>query len=169
MKQIIILSLVLLFISGCTSNNFYDMHHPEITSEESFLAEMIPHHKEAIKTSKYMLRHSNNLDIKDLAGRIIVAQEEEIVLMENLLNNIKTGYRATYVDMMRPLNKYEGVELDIVFLEDMIHHHEMAIIMALQVQRYDLSKEVEELVLDIINVQTDEVKEMILILHRINS
>lgn len=171
MKYIILLLLVL---TSCTyssqiSNKLHEnMHHPEITSEETFLAEMIPHHKEAIETSKYMLENSNNLEIKNLAERIIIAQEDEIVLMRNLLENVDTGYKATYINMMRPLNNYEGLELDRVFLEDMIHHHEMAIIMALQAQRHKLSEEAEKLVFDIINLQTEEVKEMIAILYTLN-
>ena len=58
------------------------MNAMKVTSEEQFLRDMIPHHQEAIDTSKEIVARGVNEDEKKLAQNIIDAQTKEITMME---------------------------------------------------------------------------------------
>ncbi|MEM4756325.1 MAG: DUF305 domain-containing protein [Candidatus Woesearchaeota archaeon] len=110
-------------------------HHPTILSEEMFLVEMIPHHQEAIDTSRVMLTASNP-QLRALAQQIITAQEAEIEQMETWLKTWypSSSYQSKYVPMMPDLSKLSGVKQEVAYLTGMIEHHRAAVEMAKQVQ-----------------------------------
>jgi uncharacterized protein (DUF305 family) len=135
-----------------------------VSSEKEFLTEMIPHHEEAVVTAKEVLaRGATTPEIKTLVEGIITAQEKEIA-------DMKTWYTAwygtpytpsgKYEPMMRDLSKLSGVELDKVFLEDMVMHHMGAIMMAHSVQGAIEHKEMETLTKNIIETQSKEIVTM---------
>jgi uncharacterized protein (DUF305 family) len=136
--------------------------HAQIYSEEMFLIEMIPHHQEAIDTAKVML-NSNNEFVKTLSQDIIVAQSTEIEMMNSWITAWypNTKYVATYENMMRPLNDQASIQRDKQFLEDMIAHHEAAVMMADQVlQLFSIKTETRKLAEDIITSQSIEIDAM---------
>ncbi len=61
------------------------MHHADVTSEEQFIRDMIPHHQEAVDTSKEIIARSTNDDLKKLAEDIVDAQTKEIAMMKEWL------------------------------------------------------------------------------------
>jgi uncharacterized protein (DUF305 family) len=104
----------------------------EVSSEFDFLVEMIPHHLEAIETAELLLEHSDRPEMHDFAREIIVTQSAEVEQMAAWLAERypDRDTTSTYEPMMRDLTDLRGEELDQAFLEDMIPHHMMAVMMS---------------------------------------
>lgn len=140
--------------------------HGEMTvkSEREFIEHMIPHHEEAITTANEVLaRGGSTPEMKTLAEAIIAAQTKEVADMKGWYQAwYDTEYKATntYKPMMRPLSSLSGAELDKVFLEDMVHHHMGAIMMANSVAAHIEHEEMRDLVANIIRTQSDEIETM---------
>lgn len=135
-----------------------------VESEQEFIEGMIPHHQEAIDTAKEVLaRGGTTAEIRALAENIITAQEKEI-------SDMKQWYQAwygkeyqdtgTYEPMMRTLLTLNKEVLDKTFLEDMIHHHMGAIMMARSVEPHIEHPEMTNLTKAIIDSQTAEIELM---------
>ena len=71
-------------------NMMADMAAIEITGNNDidFLKGMIPHHQAAIDVSKKILEYTKDDKIKEIANRIIKAQEKEIEDMNNMINSM---------------------------------------------------------------------------------
>lgn len=104
----------------------------QMTSEFDYLSQMIPHHQEAIGTTKMVLEQSDRSEMKEFAQAIIEIQSAEIEQMQTWLDEWypEQSSALTYMAMMRDLSQLQGDELDQVFLEDMISHHHTAIMMS---------------------------------------
>ncbi len=145
------------------AHDIHDMHHQQhlhvVTSEEEFIREMIPHHQEAIDTSRIILASTQNDALWRLAAEIISAQEEEIQVMTGWLNEWYDGLEETnYQEMMPNLELLEGVERDNAYLHGMIIHHEMAVLMAESLfELPDVREEVRAFAEEIIRVQEAEI------------
>jgi uncharacterized protein (DUF305 family) len=59
--------------------------------DETFLAEMIPHHAGAINMARAELAHGGDAKLKSLAQRIVVEQTPEMVEMAKLRNTVAAG------------------------------------------------------------------------------
>jgi len=134
-------------------------HSVMISWEESFLKLMIPHHGEAIDTSKIVLSKTENLEIKNLLSNIITAQENEVVIMDNLVNEFyKNEIFFEYDNMMdENLEKYDVKKSEKIYLEWMIVHHEWAIQMAEKMLEYEMKPETKTIVDNIISSQQSEI------------
>lgn len=169
--------MLVLFVGGVawfstthTDHTGHDSHEGhghavhEITSEKDFIEHMIPHHQEAVDTSRVIVERGGTIrPIKDLAQNIITAQEKEISDMQQwYLDWYSQPYQDTgvYELMMRDLASLEGKELDRIYLEDMIHHHEMAVEQAEAVLEISPRSEVRQLAEAIILTQTEEIVEI---------
>lgn len=101
--------------------------------EASYLAEMIPHHEEAVAAATQLAR-SPRPEMRALGQRIVDTQRAEIRQMTGWL---ATWYpqqpRPEYRPMMRDLSAVSGDDLDRTFLEDMIPHHMSAVMMSQRV------------------------------------
>jgi uncharacterized protein (DUF305 family) len=135
-----------------------------VKSEREFIEHMIPHHEEAIVTAREVLaRGGSTPEMRTLAENIISAQEREIAAMKAWH---EAWYGTPYVDlgtykpMMRDLSLLSGAELDKVFLEDMIHHHMGAIMMARSVAPFIEREETRTLTETIIKTQSAEIETM---------
>lgn len=104
----------------------------QMNSEFDYLSQMIPHHQEAIDTARIVLEQSNRPEMKEFAQDIIDVQSAEIEQMQAWLSEWYSGQESTYdyTTMMRDLNEVEADQLDQAFLEDMIMHHHMAVMMS---------------------------------------
>lgn len=104
-----------------------------VTSEFDYLVKMIPHHEEAIAAAGELAR-SSRPEMRQFGLDIIATQSAEVAQMKTWLASWYTG-RDTSVDyrpMMRDLTGLTGDALDRAFLEDMIPHHMMAVMMSQQ-------------------------------------
>ncbi len=159
MKNIFLIITVVFVLTACTSHETMD--HPQVTSEEIFIAEMIPHHQEAVDSSLLMLE-SQNTQVKSLAESIVTAQEQEVSMMQEWMRQwyADSSYVSMYQNMMPDLTSLEGDDKDEAYLKGMIDHHEGAIMMAKQAQELELRSEVFELTENIISTQEDEITQI---------
>lgn len=173
-----IIALIVMSVAlvGCTSNSnndsplntqvMNDMMEQgntgsmmkNIESEREFVVEMIPHHQEAVDTSKIIVANTNNEELRQLAQDIISAQEKEIKMMSEWVETDYEGkFDAEYQDMMPDLESLSGTEQDDAYLMGMIMHHKMAVIMAENVLRLLPSSKVADFAESVIEVQTEEI------------
>jgi uncharacterized protein (DUF305 family) len=145
-----------------------DMHamHGDmmVANEKDFLTGMIPHHEEAVATAQEVLaRGATTPEIKALAENIVSSQTREIALMKQWYEEwYGTPYVPTgdYKPMMRDLSQLSGAALDRVFLEDMIHHHMGALMMAKSVDAVIEHEDLHTLVHEIEEAQAKEIAMM---------
>lgn len=135
-----------------------------VSNDEEFLRGMIPHHEEAVLTAKIVLEKGGTFpEIKTLAENIIVAQEKEITQMKDWYRDL-TGREyspsGNYRPMMRDLSDLSLSVLDKTFLEDMIMHHNGAIMMAEQALMFSQDYRIINLSQEIINSQSKEISQM---------
>lgn len=103
-----------------------------LQSEFDYLTEMIPHHEEAIATAVVLRQGTQRPEMRSFASSIIETQTAEVEQMKRFLAERYPG-RDTYADyapMMRDLTGLRTDALDRAFLEDMIPHHMMAVMMS---------------------------------------
>lgn len=116
-----------------------------------FMSGMIPHHAQAVLIASWAPTHGASTNVRLLAERIVVAQRDEIALMQTWLRDRNLPVpdsNATHLrmtmngmehDMLMPgmltpeelaeLDKARGIEFDRLFLTAMIKHHGGAISM----------------------------------------
>ena len=116
-----------------------------------FMSGMIPHHAQAVLISSWAPTHGASAALQRFAERIVVAQRDEIALMQTWLRDrglpvpdsnathLKMDMGGMKHDMLMPgmlnaeelaaLDKARGVEFDRLFLQAMIKHHGGAISM----------------------------------------
>lgn len=126
------------------------LRHTE--ADVHFMTGMIPHHAQAVRMARLAETRSSRTDIRVLAERIIVAQRDEIAMMQMWLHDrglpapeaeathLRMVHDGVAHDMLMPgmlseeelqrLERASGVEFDRLFLTYMIRHHEGALIMA---------------------------------------
>ncbi|WP_171074070.1 DUF305 domain-containing protein [Nonomuraea basaltis] len=109
----------------------------QITSEYDYLSQMVPHHEEAI-TAARQLQRSERSDMRRLGQSIVTTQTAEVGKMRDWLEQ---WYRQSPTPSpsettMPDLSRLSGDQLDKTFLQHMIPHHMMAIMMSQQVLRH---------------------------------
>lgn len=77
-----------------------------------------------------------------------------------MMGNSGSDMNTMMMDMTARMKGKTGDELDKVFLEDMIVHHEGAVDMAKELQRGTKRPELQKMAEDIIDVQTGEINMM---------
>ncbi len=139
-------------------------------NEYMFAEMMIPHHQQAVDMSDLALKKSTNPKILDIAQRIKSAQSSEIIQMQSWLggkeaNSMMTDHSGHSMGGMlteEEFSKLEssfGVTFDSLFLEGMIAHHEGALDMARMIKD-TTTQEVNSFGLNVVEVQSEEIREM---------
>jgi len=135
-----------------------------VADEFGYLAQMIPHHEEAIAAAKQLLARTDRAEMKTFAQSIISTQSAEVKQLKAYLSQWYAGMDTTvsYTPMMRDLGGLSGDALDRAFLEDMIPHHHMAVMMSQQLLTRDLAThpDVSALATSIRDGQTTEIHTM---------
>ena len=135
-----------------------------VDSEYEFLVEMIPHHQEAVDSARETAARTPRPELRAFTQEIIQAQSAEIVAMRSWLADWYPGKsdKAAYQPMMRPTAGLSPDRADQAFLEDMIMHHRMAVMMADRIAKGSLTERPELLKLadDIIRTQNTEIERM---------
>lgn len=154
-----------------TMNSSIDRH---------FIEQMIPHHEDAITMAKLAQTRATKPEIKELANNIISSQGKEI-------QEMKDWYRKWFGqevpedddvmdvhDMMGGSGMHMGMmgndadekdlenaaNFDKAFMQEMIPHHQMAVMMAQMLKRSTNRPEMKKLSENIISAQTKEIDEM---------
>jgi len=145
--------------------------------DRHFIEEMIPHHEGAIAMAELALEEATSLEIKSLAQGIIEAQKSENEQM-------RTWYKSWFGGVPSNISNMGGMmghgnigmqiigvggdldalksakDFDLEFIEQMIPHHEMAIMMARMLAASTNRPEMKTLADNIINSQSREIEMM---------
>lgn len=145
-----------------------------------FIEQMIPHHEDAITMANLALTKASHPEIKQLSEAIIDSQSKEIDQMKAWYQDwyeraVPTGTpvmgqhsmmggRGMHMGMMgneTDITRLEqAADFDKAFIEEMIPHHQMAVMMANMLKRGTQRPEMEQLADDIITAQTKEIEQM---------
>lgn len=135
-----------------------------VSSEFQYLVDMIPHHQEAIDNARLLVDYSDRSEMREFGAAIIKTQTAEVEQMEAWLNERYPGRDTSsdYQPMMGDLTELRGDELDQRFLETMIPHHMMAVMMSQQLVRAGLAEhdDVVPFAANIRDVQRQEIHQM---------
>ena len=150
------------------------------TMDAHFIEQMIPHHEDAITMAELAKDLAKRQEVKTLAQNIIDSQSKEIGQMKSWYKdwygrNLPTGSNVMQqhgmitgssmhmgmmgneTDMTR---LQEADDFDRVFIEDMIPHHQMAVMMASMLKNGTNREEMRKLADDIVSAQTKEIDSM---------
>lgn len=146
-----------------------------------FIEQMIPHHEDAITMAKLAQTKAQKPEVKQLAENIISSQGKEIDQMKTWYkdwfgkdvpsnnqvmnqhgmmgasNTIHMGMMGNDSDMT---NLEKATDFDKAFIEEMIPHHQMAVMMANMLLSGTNRPEMKQLAKNIIAAQTKEINEM---------
>lgn len=145
-----------------------------------FIEQMIPHHEDAITMSKIAQTKATKPEIKQLAQDIIESQQKEIDQMKAwykdwygkeapsggsaMMGHNMMGGSSMHMGMMGDQTDIERLEnaadFDREFVEEMIPHHQMAVMMAQMLKSGTNREEMKKLADDIISAQNKEIEMM---------
>jgi uncharacterized protein (DUF305 family) len=134
-----------------------------VQSEQDFILGMVPHHQEAIDSSKELLKVASDTDVRKLAENIITSQNSEVQEMKSWYQE---WYGEAFADngkyrpMMRSLDGLSTKESEARFIADMIGHHEHAVMMAKELAAFAKRPELIQLSADIIRAQESEITQL---------
>jgi uncharacterized protein (DUF305 family) len=142
-----------------------------------FMQGMIVHHAQAVEMTALVDARSGRADVRLLASRIAMAQEDEMALMRRWLENRHEtapepgahggdhGHHGPGHDLMpgmldagemARLREAAGEEFDRLFLEAMIRHHEGALIMVAELLATDGAAQEPEIFQFASHVESDQ-------------
>jgi uncharacterized protein (DUF305 family) len=149
------------------------------TIDEHFIEQMIPHHEDAISMATIALQKANHQEIITLSQNIKKSQGTEIAKMQNWYQswygkavpqdeNERSGGGGMMGRMQGGMMGNDSDERDLenaanfdkAFIEQMIPHHQMAVMMANMLLRSTTRPEMKQLASDIITAQTAEINQM---------
>lgn len=139
-----------------------------------FVVQMIPHHEDAIAMAELALTRAEHPEIKQLAEDVIRTQSAEIDQMREWYldwygESVPEGGSGSFGMMgggmmggaFGDLESLKDAEqFDKAFIEQMVPHHEMGIMMARMAGNATSRPEIEQLTDSIITSQSDEVARM---------
>lgn len=148
----------------------------------NLIAQMIPHHRAAIRMATNILRFTENSSLRRIAQRIIDQQTQGIGQMEEALSactqltnsqmdlrlyqrRMDLIYREMYAQMG---SAPENNRLGSVFMREMIPHHQGAIRMAENALKYDVCTELVPILRSIVTQQRQGVTQMRTLLQRMD-
>lgn len=139
--------------------------------DRHFIEQMISHHDGAIAMAKIALERSKRTEILSLAKGIIEAQERENRDMRSWyqswfgsapsLRNTSMMHMGSMEGDTEVLKSVSASNFDREFMEQMIPHHEMAIMMAQMLQSGTERNEMKKLADNIITSQSQEIEMML--------
>lgn len=119
---------------GTSMTGTYGHDWRSATSESAWLREMVAHHREAISAAGELAR-SDRPVMRAFGRRIVADQTAQVQEMESWLAAWypdEADDDPSYEPMMRDLSGLSGDRLDRAFLQDMVGHHMVAVMMAQQ-------------------------------------
>lgn len=160
---------------------------PEHIDEDVMFARMtVPHHEQAVEMSEVLLTKDGlDQEVRDRAERLADTQEPEIAPLRAVLGawgssaeketsgdmdhgSMGSGGMMTEADTDQ-LRAAEGNDAAVLFLEQMIAHHEGAVDMAREQVENGSSPQALELARDVVEDQEAEIDEMETLLERLRT
>ena len=137
--------------------------------EQSFLQQMIQHHRSAVDMAKMVSDHTKRPELQQLADKIMTSQQQEIDKMTGWLKDwfqaspkpVANEAADKEMKMHMPmLSGKHDADFDKAFLQMMPQHHHMAVEMAEQAEKKATHPELKELAAKIAKDQKEEIKQM---------
>lgn len=148
--------------------------------DRHFIEQMVPHHEDAVTMANLALQKAKKQEVKTMAKNIISSQTNEIKEMKDwyrkwygaelptgsdvmsghgMMNDsgMHMGMMGSEADNSRLAN---AADFDKAFIEEMIPHHQMAVMMASMLKNGSKRPELTKLADDIISAQSDEISQM---------
>lgn len=146
----------------------------------NFIVQMVPHHRAAIEMSRNVLTYTTNVELQEIARRIISEQTKSIENMEQILCCCGTlentqpdlcAYQSETEQIMQTMfcemrHACSTNRIDANFLREMIPHHMGAIRMSRTALRYPICPELRPILQSIITSQENGVRQMSQLLRR---
>lgn len=139
-------------------------------SDERFIDMMVPHHMMAIEQAKVAQQNAEHPEIKQLAGEIISAQEQEIKELKSIKQQ-KFGASDTptmmnpqemdNIGMTMPKELANKQPFDKAFIDSMTPHHASAIDMASVALKRSDDPDIQRIARGIVDGQAKEIGQMI--------
>jgi uncharacterized protein (DUF305 family) len=131
-------------------------------AEIRFMKDMIDHHHMAVMMGDMAVEKAVHTELAELGADIVETQTTEIEQMRSWLRD---WYGIEYEPQMsrhdeREMSELEGEEFEIEFLQGMIRHHAMAVMMSRSILRHAGHDELKDLARQIIETQTAEIQQM---------
>lgn len=138
---------------------------PSWNMDAMFIEQMIPHHEDAIAMAELALTRADHAEVKQLAEDVIRTQSAEIEQMRGWYRDWygrevperSPGMMGGEVDLERLKN---AEPFDKAFIEAMVPHHEMALMMAQMAGSGTDHSELRDLTQSIIETQSEEIDRM---------
>ncbi len=145
--------------------------------DKHFIEQMIPHHEGAVAMAKMALEKSNRLEIKTLATAIIDSQTKEITDMQGwykewfgkdvpkgstgMMGGGMMSGSGMHMGGQEDMEALENAtDFDRAFLEAMIPHHQMALMMVRMLEAGTNRPEMIQLAKNITVSQSKEIQDM---------
>ena len=137
--------------------------------EQSFLQQMIQHHRSGIEMAKMVRDHTKRAELQQFADKMITSQQQEIEKMTGWLKDwFQTSPKSVANESadkeMKPhmsmLSGKHDADFDKAFVQMMPEHHHMAVEMAEQVEKKGTHSELKELAAKMAKDQSEEIKQM---------
>lgn len=159
-------------------NNTQNSTQDSQKSDSHFIEQMIPHHEDAIAMAEIALVKAQRPEVKILAENIIKAQRSEneqmrawykswlgaevpestqVMDMHGMGTGMHMGLMGDETDVEALKN---ATDFEKEFIEQMIPHHQMAVMMANMLKVGTTRTEMKQLSENIITTQTDEINQM---------
>ncbi len=148
-----------------------DVGTPSMASslDKHFIEQMIPHHEGAVEMAKLAQERSKHPEILTLAKVIIQSQTQEITQMRTWYKNwykvevpvnVNAGMGMGRGMMHGGMMGGKTANFDEAFLQEMIPHHQMAVMMAQMLLSGTSRLEMKQLAQDIVTAQEAEITQM---------
>lgn len=137
--------------------------------EQSFLQQMIQHHRSGIEMAKLVNDHTSRAELKEFANKMIANQQQEIDEMSEWL---KSWYKPSPKEVanesadkemkihMSMLSGKKDADFDKSFLDMMPKHHHAAVEMCEQVEKKATHPELKEFAAKMAKDQQQETKQL---------
>lgn len=137
--------------------------------EQSYLQQMIQHHRSGIDMAKLVSDHTKRSELREFTSKMISMQQQEIDKMTGWLKDWfqtspkEVANAAADKEMtthMSVLSDMRDADFDKAFLEMMPKHHHMAVEMAEQAEKKSTHSQLKEFAAKLAKDQEDEIKQM---------
>jgi uncharacterized protein (DUF305 family) len=98
----------------------------EVTDDKSFIEYTIPHHQDAVDSSKELLGVTKDEELKTFLNNVITTQDKEILMMKSLYKSLyNTDYKdnGKYMPMMVKILPNNIKQSEYQYTKDMFGHH----------------------------------------------
>ncbi len=149
--------------------------------DQMFIDMMVPHHQAAVEMAVLAQEKAEHSELKQMAAQIIADQEKEIAQlktwrkewygsdstppmsdMPSLSGMTEMGHGSMTMDMTMDVEKLRTTSesFDLMFIDLMIGHHQMAIEAGMMAEQQATRDEVRDLAQKIIEKQQAEIEQM---------